>query len=296
MIMHSCSYQSPPHLLFNLLRYTPVIAVDLSLCLSLCLCLSVCLSVCLSFSPPSPPPPPPSLLFSHSMQHSASNPQPHPAVLPHLQHFETPDMAQSGGCPQEALGTGWNTAADCGLRLTHWTEDLVWPGIQKKKKFSHACVCARSHAHMHARMHAHTHTQSLSLSLCHSLCMFLSLLFCQSTSLFLPLSSHFPSLNSTKKSKGTGNTVILFKHVSWIFAQILWWGPEHIGAGDEGLCGDQLGGWTVHRSVHRLHQEYHRDCGGHCCRQVVLLHFVDLQGGFSLPTDLARPQIQLVHN
>ena len=34
------------------------------------------------------------------------NPQPHPAVLPHLQCFETPDMAQSGGCPQEALGTG----------------------------------------------------------------------------------------------------------------------------------------------------------------------------------------------
>ena len=24
--------------------------------------------------------------------------------------------------------------ADCGLRLTHRTEDLAWPGIQKKKK------------------------------------------------------------------------------------------------------------------------------------------------------------------
>ena len=43
-------------------------------------------------------------------------------------------MAQSGGCPQEALGTGWDTAADCGLRLTHQIEDLAWPGTQKKKK------------------------------------------------------------------------------------------------------------------------------------------------------------------
>ena len=41
-----------------------------------------------------------------SVRHRSSNPQPHPAVLPHLRHFETPDMAQSGGCPQEALGTG----------------------------------------------------------------------------------------------------------------------------------------------------------------------------------------------
>ena len=43
-------------------------------------------------------------------------------------------MAQSGGGPQEALGTGRDTAADCGLRLTHWTENLAWPGTQKKKK------------------------------------------------------------------------------------------------------------------------------------------------------------------
>ena len=39
-------------------------------------------------------------------------------------------MAQSGGCLQEAL----ETAADCGLRLTHQIEDLAWPGTQKKKK------------------------------------------------------------------------------------------------------------------------------------------------------------------
>ena len=43
-------------------------------------------------------------------------------------------MVQSSGCPQEALGTGADTAADSGLRLTNWTEDLAWPGTQKKKK------------------------------------------------------------------------------------------------------------------------------------------------------------------
>ena len=69
-----------------------------------------------------------------SMRHGSSDPQPHPAVLPHLRRFETPDMAQSSGCPQEALGTGWDTAADCELRLTHRTGDLAWPGMQKKKK------------------------------------------------------------------------------------------------------------------------------------------------------------------
>ena len=50
-------------------------------------------------------------LLSHlhrqmSMLHRSSTPQSYPAVLPHLQRFETPDMAQSGGCPQKALGTG----------------------------------------------------------------------------------------------------------------------------------------------------------------------------------------------
>ena len=68
------------------------------------------------------------------MRHRSSNRQPHPAVLPHLRRFETPDMAQSGGCPQKALGTGWDTAVDSGLGLTHQTEDLAWPGTQKKKK------------------------------------------------------------------------------------------------------------------------------------------------------------------
>ena len=33
-------------------------------------------------------------------------PQPHPAVLPYLRRFETPDMTQAGGCSLEALGTG----------------------------------------------------------------------------------------------------------------------------------------------------------------------------------------------
>ena len=44
------------------------------------------------------------------------------------------DKAQSSGCPKEALGTGWDTEVDCGLRLNHRTEDLAWPGTQKKKK------------------------------------------------------------------------------------------------------------------------------------------------------------------
>ena len=61
-------------------------------------------------------------------------PQPHPAVLPHLRRFETPEMAQSNGCLQEALGTGWDTAANCGLCFTHQTDDLAWTGTQKKKK------------------------------------------------------------------------------------------------------------------------------------------------------------------
>ena len=73
------------------------------------------------------------LLRRMSMRYGSSNPQPHPAVLPHLRWLETPDMAQSGGGPQEALGIGWDTAADCGLRLTHRTENLAWPGTQKKK-------------------------------------------------------------------------------------------------------------------------------------------------------------------
>ena len=68
------------------------------------------------------------------MRHRSSNLQPHPAILPHLRWLETPDMAQSGGGPQEALGTSWDTVANCGLHLTHRTENLAWPGKQKKKK------------------------------------------------------------------------------------------------------------------------------------------------------------------
>ena len=36
--------------------------------------------------------------------------------------------------PQEALGTGRDTATDCGLCLTHRTENPGWPGPKKKKK------------------------------------------------------------------------------------------------------------------------------------------------------------------
>ena len=48
------------------------------------------------------------LKISHSEECPCSTgpqtPQPHPAVLPHLWHFETPDMVQSSGCPQELWG------------------------------------------------------------------------------------------------------------------------------------------------------------------------------------------------
>ena len=67
------------------------------------------------------------------MWRRSSNPQPHPTILPHLRRFEMPDMVQSGGCSKEALWTRWDSAADCGLLLTHWIKDLAWPGTQKKK-------------------------------------------------------------------------------------------------------------------------------------------------------------------
>ena len=39
-------------------------------------------------------------------------------------------MAQSH---REALGTGGDTAADCGLCLPHRTENLAWPGTQTNR-------------------------------------------------------------------------------------------------------------------------------------------------------------------
>ena len=68
-----------------------------------------------------------------SVLHRSPYPQAHPAVLPHLQCFQTPNMAQPGGCPQEALTTCRDTAADCGLRHIHRTEDIALLGTQKKK-------------------------------------------------------------------------------------------------------------------------------------------------------------------
>ena len=53
---------------------------------------------------------------------------------PSLTFWETPDMAQSNGCPQEPLRTGLGTRADSGLCLTHQTEDQAWSGTQRKKK------------------------------------------------------------------------------------------------------------------------------------------------------------------
>ena len=62
-----------------------------------------------------------------------TGPQTSNHILPYLRHFETPDIARSDECPQEALETGWDTVADCGLLLTHKTEDAACPGTQKKK-------------------------------------------------------------------------------------------------------------------------------------------------------------------
>ena len=62
------------------------------------------------------------------MRHRSVTPQPHPALLPHLRHFQSPDMAQFNGCPQEAMGVGGDTAADCRLCLTYGVENLAWPG------------------------------------------------------------------------------------------------------------------------------------------------------------------------
>ena len=44
---------------------------------------------------------------------------------PTFDAVRTPDMAQSGGCPPEALGAGGDTVADCGLCLTPRTENLL---------------------------------------------------------------------------------------------------------------------------------------------------------------------------
>ena len=55
-------------------------------------------------------------------------------------------MTQSGGCPQEPLGTGLDTAADCGLCLTHRTEDLAWLGTHKKKNINRLSGSKCTHA------------------------------------------------------------------------------------------------------------------------------------------------------
>ena len=54
------------------------------------------------------------------------------SAVPHPKCFEKPHKAQSNGCPHKALRNSWDTVADCGLCLTHRTESLAWPGMQKK--------------------------------------------------------------------------------------------------------------------------------------------------------------------
>ena len=43
------------------------------------------------------------------------------------------DMAQSSGCPQEALGTGGDAVPECRLCLTQHTENLAMPGMQRSE-------------------------------------------------------------------------------------------------------------------------------------------------------------------
>ena len=64
----------------------------------------------------------------------SSKSQPHPSALPHLCCCVTPGIAQSSGCAWKALGSSGGTVTDCVLHPTHWTENLAWPGMQKKMK------------------------------------------------------------------------------------------------------------------------------------------------------------------
>ena len=67
------------------------------------------------------------------MQQGSSTSQPYPSVLLHLWLSETPDMVLSSGCPHKALGTSRGAVARCRLHNTYQTENLAWPGTQKKK-------------------------------------------------------------------------------------------------------------------------------------------------------------------
>ena len=66
---------------------------------------------------------------------SKSNPLPHSAILPHFQRFETPDMAQSSGCP---IGSFGERLRHCGrLRTSPYSPDWrssMAGNAQKKTK------------------------------------------------------------------------------------------------------------------------------------------------------------------
>ena len=84
-------------------------------------------------------------LLSHLHRHKISDldkctcgtgPQTPNCICQSCSTFDTemPDMAQSSGCPYEAQGDQRGTSGDCGLCPVYQTENLVWPGMQKKKK------------------------------------------------------------------------------------------------------------------------------------------------------------------
>ena len=98
---------------------------------------------------PNPLPPPQTESFRFSripVQYRFSNPQPHPAVLPHLQRFEMSDIAQSGGWPQEILGTNRDTSADCGLCLLYspdWESSMA-RSTEEEEEIPQCLVCQQA--------------------------------------------------------------------------------------------------------------------------------------------------------
>ena len=83
-----------------------------------------------------------------------------------------------------------DTAADCGLRLTDRTEDLAWPGRQKKKKDQgnrrNFFDAGNSYARLSVFLSVSLFTcLSLSLSVCQSVSLSVCLTFCLSDSLYI---------------------------------------------------------------------------------------------------------------
>ena len=201
-----------------------------------------------------------SLFRRISMRHRSSNPQPHPAVLPHLRHFETPDMAQFGGCPQKALGTRGDTAADCGLRLTPRTEDLAWPGTQKKKKVHNLLVAWQlSKTHTYKAILLSRTCVRRSERTIQSVSIDSSVLTvnhgCQSTAFWAfnrkARGRHWDGENGLASPTTTTTTIIIII----IIIIIMWWGGwRGKGAGWEVKCNSWATRQKTHATLSRIWQ------------------------------------------